>query len=290
MQKQIISGTDKLKISELIFVIAAAVVTITAVSTCSPLFPFNPWDDANCFFTVGRGITKGLVPYRDLYEQKGPLLYFIYALAALVSQKSFTGAWIIECIAASVFAVFSWKTVKLFTRPSRFTIALVPVLLGITYTLKLFNFGGNAEELCFPLLSVAFYFVPMDPTYIWVMVALVILTSIGVGLYSPLLWSMYADVADYATEKNGTSSTGLIFSSGTMAQKFGTAISGSLVALLLGLVGFYSGTNEAGETVVNIAPEDMEGVRSMTWALFSIIPAFIALIMLWLIHKYPIKK
>ena len=84
MQKQIISGTDKLKISELIFVIAAAVVTITAVSTCSPLFPFNPWDDANCFFTVGRGITKGLVPYRDLYEQKGPLLYFIYALAALV--------------------------------------------------------------------------------------------------------------------------------------------------------------------------------------------------------------
>lgn len=158
MQKQIISGTDKLKRSELIFVIAAAVVTITAVSTCSPLFPFNPWDDANCFFTVGRGITKGLVPYRDLYEQKGPLLYFIYALAALVSQKSFTGAWIIECIAASVFAVFSWKTVKLFTRPSRFAIALVPVLLGITYTLKLFNFGGNAEELCFPLISVALYF------------------------------------------------------------------------------------------------------------------------------------
>ena len=59
--------------------------------------------------------------------------------------------------AASVFAVFSWKTVKLFTRPSRFTIALVPVLLGITYTLKLFNFGGNAEELCFPLLTVALY-------------------------------------------------------------------------------------------------------------------------------------
>lgn len=140
------------------------------------------------------------------------------------------------------------------------------------------------------VFSVAFYFVPMDPAYIWVLVALVVLTSIGVGLYSPLLWSMYADVADYATEKNGTSSTGLIFSSGTMAQKFGTAISGSLVALLLGVAGFYSGTNEAGETVVNIAPEDMEGVRSMTWALFSIIPAFIALIMLWLIHKYPIKK
>ena len=138
--------------------------------------------------------------------------------------------------------------------------------------------------------SVAFYFVPMDPAYIWLLVAIVILTSIGVGLYSPLLWSMYADVVDYATEKNGTSSTGLIFSSGTMAQKFGTAISGSLVALLLGLAGFYSGTNDAGETVVNIAPENMESVRNMTWALFSLFPAAIALVMLFLIHKYPIKK
>ncbi len=90
--------------------------------------------------------------------------------------------------------------------------------------------------------SVFFFFVPKDPSYAWMLVVIVILTSIGIGLYSPLLWSMYADVADYATEKNGTSSTGLIFSSGTMAQKFGTAISGALVVALLGVAGFSSGT------------------------------------------------
>ena len=139
------------------------------------------------------------------------------------------------------------------------------------------------------IFSVAFFFVPMDPAYIWVMVAIVILTSIGVGLYSPLLWSMYADVADYATEKNGTSSTGLIFSSGTMAQKFGTAISGSLVALFLGFSGFVSGTDPAtGQTIVTIS--DMESVRNMVWALFSLFPAAIVLIMMFLIYKYPIKK
>ena len=138
------------------------------------------------------------------------------------------------------------------------------------------------------VFSVVFFFVPMDPAYIWVLVAIVILTSIGVGLYSPLLWSMYADVADYATEKNGTSSTGLIFSSGTMAQKFGTAISGSLVALFLGMAGFVSGTDANGQTVVTIS--DMESVRNMVWALFSLFPAVIVLIMLFLIYKYPIKK
>jgi GPH family glycoside/pentoside/hexuronide:cation symporter len=139
------------------------------------------------------------------------------------------------------------------------------------------------------LFSVAFFFVPMSPDYIWVMVAIVILTSVGVGLYSPLLWSMYADVADYATEKNGTSSTGLIFSSGTMAQKFGTAISGSLVALFLGLAGASMTTDSMGNSIVDPA-SITDSVLSMVWMLFSLFPAIIVVIMMGLIYLYPIKK
>ena len=137
--------------------------------------------------------------------------------------------------------------------------------------------------------SILFFFIPMDPTWIWVMVANVIVTSIGIGFYSPLLWSMYADVADYATEKNGTSSTGLIFSSGTMAQKFGSAISGALVAMLLGVAGFISNTDPAtGETVISIT--NMESVQTMIWSLFSLFPAAIALLIVLLLKLYPIKK
>ena len=137
--------------------------------------------------------------------------------------------------------------------------------------------------------SVLFFFIPMDPAWIWVMIANVIVTSIGIGFYSPLIWSMYADVADYATQKNGTSSTGLIFSSGTMAQKFGSAISGALVAMLLGLAGFVSNTDPAtGETIVNITNE--ASVQTMIWSLFSLFPAAIALLILLLLKLYPIKK
>ena len=144
-----------------------------------------------------------------------------------------------------------------------------------------------AALLC-AVTSLLFFFIPMSADYIWLMVAVVILTSIGIGLFSPLLWSMYADVADYATEKNGTSSTGLIFSSGTMAQKFGSAISGSLVALLLGLAGFISGTDATGQTVITIT--DADAVNRMIWALFSLFPAVIALVMMGLVYIYPIKK
>ena len=139
------------------------------------------------------------------------------------------------------------------------------------------------------VFSVGYFFIPMNAAYIWLMIAVSVLTSIGAGLYSPLLWSMYADVSDYATEKNGTSSTGLIFSSGTMAQKLGGAISGSLIALLLGIAGLVSETDMlTGETIVTITNE--ESVRTMVWSLFSIFPAAIAVIMGVLAYKFPLKK
>lgn len=139
------------------------------------------------------------------------------------------------------------------------------------------------------VLSVIFFFIPQDPAYIWVIVVLVVLTSVGVGLYSPLLWSMYADVADYATEKYGTSSTGLIFSSGTMAQKFGGAVSGSLIALLLGVAGATMIKDEMGNESIDPA-SITESVKTMVWALFSLFPAAIALIMGVLAYKFPLKK
>ena len=139
------------------------------------------------------------------------------------------------------------------------------------------------------VFSVLFFFIPMSPKYIWLMVAVVILTSVGVGLYSPLLWSMYADVADFATEKFGTSSTGLIFSSGTMAQKLGGAISGSLIALLLGLAGARMIPDEFGNMSIDPASVT-DSVCTMVWSLFSLIPAVIAVIMGLLAYKFPLKK
>ena len=158
MQRKELKDNCRLTKFELAFLILSATITITIVSTCSPLYPFNPWDDANCFFTLGRGIKHGLVPYRDLYDHKGPVIYFIYFFAALISEKSFIGIWIFECVAASVYAVFTWKTVKLLFEAPKYSLTVIPLFLGTVYTSGMFNFGGNAEELCFPLLTIAFFF------------------------------------------------------------------------------------------------------------------------------------
>ena len=58
------------------------------------------------------------------------------------------------------------------------------------------------------------------------------------GIIFPLVWSMYADAADYSEWKTGRRATGLIFSTSSMSQKFGWTFGGALAGWLLGYYGF----------------------------------------------------
>jgi len=206
---------------------------------------------------------------------------FRYAVAAYIFQYCMDGDITVSSLIINytVFMAFGEVSCMIFGGLSpRFTAWVGSKRMAFIWS----------SVICFAL-SVVFFFIPMAPASIWVMIAIVILTSVGVGFYSPLLWSMYADVADYATEKNGTSSTGLIFSSGTMSQKFGGAISGSLIAILLGLAGATMLEDDMGNKSIDPASVT-DSVRTMIWALFSLFPAAISLLMGWLAYIYPIKK
>ena len=114
----------------------------------------------------------------------------------------------------------------------------------------------------------------------WLMMIFQVLISICTGIVSPLIWSMYADVADYAEQKDGTSSTGLIFSSGSMAQKFGGAFAGWAVMALLAFFGYNTAEN-AVQT-----PEALDGLKY----LMSFIPAAIAALSIVVVFIYPLNK
>ena len=150
-------NNERLTIKETVILLSGSILIISLLSSSSPLYPYNYWDDANLFFTLGRSIRHGMVPDRVVYEQKGPVLFFMHALAALISEKSFTGVFFIEIIENFFFCLFAWKTVKLFVNPSSLCIAAVPALLSVLCCLSSFYFGDSAEEMCLPLLSAIMY-------------------------------------------------------------------------------------------------------------------------------------
>jgi GPH family glycoside/pentoside/hexuronide:cation symporter len=90
---------------------------------------------------------------------------------------------------------------------------------------------------------------------------------------------MYADVADYAAVKDNTSSTGLIFSSGSMAQKFGGAIAGSAVLWLFAAFGL----------VPNALHQTDSAILGMKLTM-SYIPAAVAVMMVVIMIVYPLTK
>lgn len=124
-------------------------------SKSSPLYPFNDWADVNCIFTVGKGMMNGYVPYRDLYDQKGPLLFFIYGLAWLISHESFIGLFIFEVLAMTVYLFYAIKTIDLLAKRANYSV--LPLLLMLILTSNCFNHGGSAEQLCMPFNMFALY-------------------------------------------------------------------------------------------------------------------------------------
>lgn len=135
----------------------AAFLIVMVCSRSSFLYPFNNWDDANCFFTVGKSMLNGIVLYKDIYEQKGPLLYFIYGMAYLMSHTSFIGAFFIEVIFACIYMLAIYKICRLYVDfiPS---LAISALSVAVSFSSYAFYFGGSAEELCFPLAAVPTYF------------------------------------------------------------------------------------------------------------------------------------
>jgi len=134
------------------------------------------------------------------------------------------------------------------------------------------------------VLSVAFFFIPCNPSGYWAMLVFQVLISILTGIMSPLVWSMYADVSDYAELKFNTASTGLIFSSSSMAQKFGGAIGGAAVLWLLSGFGYITDPEILAQGHV-VQPDD--ALLCLRW-LMSFIPACVALLSICVVWFYPL--
>ena len=126
------------------------------------------------------------------------------------------------------------------------------------------------------VLSVLFYwFDKEDLIWMFVFQALI---SICAGSIFPLLWSMYADCADYSELKTGNRATGVIFPSSSMSQKFGWAIGTAITGWLLGFFGFQANAIQSEEAI--------SGIKMF----LSFLPAVGTILSVVFISMYPLTE
>ncbi|MDE6779625.1 MAG: MFS transporter [Alistipes sp.] len=127
------------------------------------------------------------------------------------------------------------------------------------------------------VLSVMFFRLSPDDTA--ALMSLQLAVSVAAGAVLPLLWSMYADTADYEEHRSGRRPTGLILSSSSMSQKIGWAVGGAVTGWLLTAFGY-------DQTAAEQSVEAVRGVRLM----LSWLPAAACIAAIAAIASYPLGE
>lgn len=126
------------------------------------------------------------------------------------------------------------------------------------------------------IFSMSYFFFSKDQiTMMFVMQAL---SNLVVGPAMAMMWSMYADTADYSEYKTGRRATGLIYSSANFAQKLGWSVGGALGGYLLSYFGFIANTTAS--------PETEKGIR----ILFSFMPAIWSIVAVVALFYYNLSE
>ncbi len=126
------------------------------------------------------------------------------------------------------------------------------------------------------LLSVAFYFVPKDQ--IMLMYILQIAIGFTLGPKSPLVFSMYADTADYSEWQHGRRATAMVFSAAAFAQKLGGALAGAMIGWLLASMGYVANQIQSSDSQAGIV------------LLMTLIPAGFAALSVFVVRFYALSE
>lgn len=136
----------------LLGIFAAALVFMSQSPLNILLLNGNSGIDSSVFRTIAMQMERGLMPYRDSFDHKGPLLYIYNYLGLLI--KRHRGIWIIEFISA--FAAFGlmYKTARLkCDRMRSFFVLIICAAPLYSY----FEGGNMTEEYALPFIMSAVY-------------------------------------------------------------------------------------------------------------------------------------
>jgi 4-amino-4-deoxy-L-arabinose transferase-like glycosyltransferase len=98
-----------------------------------PLFEAPFERDQGAYATIARGWMNGDLPYADLWDNKGPLLYLWYMASFALLGEQLAAPRILAALAAALSMLFLWAAARrLFSRP-------IAMLAAILYTLSFAN-------------------------------------------------------------------------------------------------------------------------------------------------------
>ncbi|WP_081164936.1 hypothetical protein [Lactococcus garvieae] len=111
------------------------VVLLTVNSMSSFLYWTNTWEDTNATWVIAKAMFfDHQVLYKDIYDQRGILLYLLYGIGSFISalfatKTSFIGLFILECLFGIINLVFARKIIDLLKIKYKYLAMIVAVCI-----------------------------------------------------------------------------------------------------------------------------------------------------------------
>lgn len=148
MQKKLI---DSKFFNILLMVLVAFAFLLLYSFSTSPLY-VNEGMDSCVFKTIGLGILNGKVPYVDIFDHKGPLLFYINALGLLISRSY--GILLLQVVNMTVTMWFLYLIASLFVNKRA---SMVMVIVALVFYSGLISEGNQCEEWMLASVTVSLY-------------------------------------------------------------------------------------------------------------------------------------
>ena len=116
---------------------------------------FNRVDSA-CFYMCGKAWFSGMMPYVDFTDSKGPVLWFIYGMAHLISPRDYTGVYWLSCISFTITLWLIYRSALLLLPTRRMAVA-VALLMPIAYFYPYIHEEVKTEHFAQPLIALCLY-------------------------------------------------------------------------------------------------------------------------------------
>lgn len=116
----------------------------------SPFYINIPSTDPNYYFTIGRALNHGKVLYRDIYDQKGPYMYWLHQMGLKVTPNHGWAVWFFEILIVTAILYLTYKIANLYLTKfgSLIVVACMPVFI---FNSNWFIYGDTAELFAFPI-------------------------------------------------------------------------------------------------------------------------------------------
>ena len=144
-----------------VVIIILIIFSLFFLSTTSPLFENFFGLDSAYYRFIGLSILNKKTPYLDIWENKGPVFYFIQAIGALagIENRKISLIFPMQVISLIISVFFLERTDKIINRSvhGRLLHFILILVLSLPFLAVMLEWGNLTEEWSLPMICCSLY-------------------------------------------------------------------------------------------------------------------------------------